>query len=61
MVKYPSLWGVVKWHHVALWTQSLGFESLLPSLRLPRLREFLLEFEFPPHLLASKEVYGSIY
>lgn len=25
-------WGLVKWHHVALWTRSLRFESLIPSL-----------------------------
>ena len=26
-------WGLVKWHHVALWTRSLRFESLIPSLK----------------------------
>ena len=33
--KMGQYWGLVKWHHVALWTRNLRFESLIPSWQKP--------------------------
>lgn len=61
MLKYRPLvyWGLVKWHHVALWTRNLWFESIIPSYKDSPLGESFVWVWFQPPIEGTMSIIPS--